>query len=319
MDLLRNFFAAEPTNLYWFSILLLILVTSLAVVVLPNIHQQRNHNGWRLLNEFLVRHQFGYVGYVIAILISGYFVPEERYRMVLYGALLVLAFICYGVGLKLASADYVERIFKNDHECDPKAECSKRVTCKLRLIGFTFGAFMVTLLWATAIAFSLRSQAPSAPQTNGPSPASREPVRDAATTVGIVAVRGINDILRNFPVFVHDHLAKLQEESINVPLDSVPIVIESEPLSRYHPFRWTVLLVDDYKEYFALSFRAVYLVRGKDSEAFFRSLQWNGDGPPYQSITVLVPPAEKGDTILIVGRIYSQRSGYTVLKNTGLI
>jgi hypothetical protein len=72
--------AFDEATISWLTVLVGTIIVSLLSVLLPNRYQQgqkpRSHNGIKLLNECLARHQLVYLTYFLALVMTANFGPE---------------------------------------------------------------------------------------------------------------------------------------------------------------------------------------------------------------------------------------------------
>jgi hypothetical protein len=286
-----------------------ISITSLLALVIPNVWVRRHHNGLRLFNEFLARHQLGFCTYYAAILVAVEFTGEQNVlRMVIMG-LLLLSFPLSLFAAKWASPDQQELLLQHDHLCPPNPPSAPADECKQKVKDSTRWALCQNNLYLLGgslvvagllLPFWLRQKPVEQPMATIVGP--EQPPKQVAKNVRIGSVRAGNAAFRDTPTFVHDHIYKLQEERAN----PVACVVDSEELAAYKRLRWVVFLREDFRSDFAMSVRAAYLLTPGETGASFRELGLHRlSEPPYREMGIEIPESEKGDRIVVVASIYA--------------
>ena len=118
-------FHSEPQNIQWLLLLLNSIAVALFSVAIPNLYRQkgnpRPHNGLKLFNDCLARHQLAYLAYFLALLTVANF--DVIWTKNLLHVLIVFSFGFYTVGVAL-STDQDSKIAEY-HACsDPNAKCT---------------------------------------------------------------------------------------------------------------------------------------------------------------------------------------------------
>ena len=104
--------------------------------------------------------------------------------------------------------------------------------------------------------------------------------------VRIASVRAGGEAYRGTPRFVQDNLDKLDQERRAVKQPNYVVAIfESETLSAYDHFCWTISLHPDFENDFALSARGAYLVHATPRLSF-TDLPVHGAGNPFIDLRI---------------------------------
>jgi hypothetical protein len=108
-----SLFSSLSYNWYWLVILVgSISVTSALAVIVPNVWVRRHHNGLRLFNEFLARHQLGICTYYASILIAVDFTSEQKILRVIVIGLVLASLAVSLLAAKWASPEHQEFLLK---------------------------------------------------------------------------------------------------------------------------------------------------------------------------------------------------------------
>jgi len=126
--------------------------------------------------------------------------------------------------------------------------------------------------------------------------------------LAVASARVGGEAYQSAPLFIQDNLDKLDQErrSAKTP-DFVVTVLESEKLSSYGKFCWTISLRPDFETDFALSARSAYLLHGTP-QVTFSDLTHYGSGDPYKAITAVIPGSQENDKIALVIVLYALSS-----------
>src|SRR5258707_6770867 len=89
---------SETINQYWLGALFLTLVLSTISVVLSHLQQPRQHAGWRLISDLLVREQLAFLSYGFALYISAYVQAEQKALGPWFGILKWLGAVVFRTG-----------------------------------------------------------------------------------------------------------------------------------------------------------------------------------------------------------------------------
>lgn len=312
LSFLHNVF--RRYNTYWLVALVVsISVASLLAVVVPNVWVRRHHNGLKLLNEFLARHQLGFCAYYGSILIAVEFTSEEKIlRAVLIG-LLFLSVVMSLFAAKWASPNLQDSLIKEDHTCplntpnEHKDECKQKTkwSTRRRLYGKNLALLSVSLISAAILPLWIRKESPTQ--------STEKPPKAIATQVKIASVTCGDTALKIYPRFLHDHIYRLQEEHPG----SAACIVESERLSSYQRFKWVVLLTRDFKSDFGLSPAESYVVDSSKTLVVQPLTPVGLDDPPYREISTSVPESEGGEKVIVVLSVYSTSGKAKFLTEIG--
>lgn len=154
------FLSRAPYNVRWLILLVLVAPTSAAAVIFPKFFLDRDHNTLRLTNEWLARQQLGYVGYCLAVLMSGPLGSNQGYLAPASVLLAMFSLVAYALGLLTTKARRQKRLLNADHVCpyDNGDACTKSIHW-LTAIRFSFLnvlLFLFSFSWGVVIAFSLK-------------------------------------------------------------------------------------------------------------------------------------------------------------------
>jgi len=125
----------EAVNIQWLFFLLAAATFSVLGVLFPNWFKElgnpRPHNGLKLFNECLARHQFGYFTFFCALYLAASFDPKRTWIRNLNWFAIALSLGFYGYGL-FSSARLDRKISKN-HTCQKDTECEVAFPFRFRL------------------------------------------------------------------------------------------------------------------------------------------------------------------------------------------
>lgn len=136
--------AFDEATIRWLTVLVGAIIVSLLSVLLPNRYQlgrkPRSHNGIKLLNECLARHQLVYLTYFLALVMTANFGPELswfRNTLGVVGIPLVILFYSEGVWSTTKHDEWIKQhhICVND-ECNEKLP--GRLTFRIYGLSLTF-------------------------------------------------------------------------------------------------------------------------------------------------------------------------------------
>lgn len=116
----------EDKSIQWLVFLFGTVTFSVLGVLFPNRYKQlanpRAHNGVKLLNECLARHQLAYFAYFFALAIAARFNPEHDWVKSLTQSLVVLSLIFYAEGVY--SSTVQDRSIAGNHDCPNDITCT---------------------------------------------------------------------------------------------------------------------------------------------------------------------------------------------------
>src|SRR2546427_2442609 len=138
-------------NIRWIVLLLGMILSTVVGVLFPNFLNQaakpRAHNGAKLLNECLARHQLAYLFYFSNMYVGGNFDPKYTWTKSLVWWGILTSLIFYGYGLYSTTVQD-KKIRQYHHECTNEESCPYRPD-------FLFGL----RLWGLNLVFAIVSAA----------------------------------------------------------------------------------------------------------------------------------------------------------------